>query len=289
MAAGEKICAIAMTEPGGGSDLAALKTNAVRDGPTTGSSTAQQDLHHQRLPVRPGHRRARTDPTKGAKGITLFMVEDGMEGFTRGRKLDKVGQEESDTAELFFENVRVPDSQPLGPEGMGFIAMMQRLPQERVGAAVANVAHAKQILLETIEYAKERKAFGQAIGAFQHNKFKLAEMVTAIEVAEAFVDDCIEAHAKGELTAVDAAKAKWWSAQVQNDVLDECVQLLRRLRLHERVPRRPRVARRPRDEDLGRLQRDHEGAHRPRPRPLRPGHTPTGCRPLTVSGRHPSS
>jgi alkylation response protein AidB-like acyl-CoA dehydrogenase len=224
MAAGEKICAIAMTEPGGGSDLAALKTNAVRDGDDwilNGSKTFITNGYQADLVIVA----TRTDPTKGAKGITLFMVEDGMGGFTRGRKLDKVGQEESDTAELFFQDVRVPDSNRIGDEGMGFIAMMQRLPQERVGAAAANVAHAKQILLETIEYAKERKAFGQAIGSFQHNKFKLAEMVTAIEVAEAYVDDCIEAHAKGELTAVDAAKAKWWSAQVQNDVLDECVQL----------------------------------------------------------------
>ncbi|HOB80195.1 MAG TPA: acyl-CoA dehydrogenase family protein [Ornithinibacter sp.] len=224
MAAGEKICAIAMTEPGGGSDLAALKTNAVRDGDDwilNGSKTFITNGYQADLVIVA----TRTDPTKGAKGITLFMVEDGMEGFTRGRKLDKVGQEESDTAELFFQDVRVPDSNRIGDEGMGFIAMMQRLPQERVGAAAANVAHAKQILMETIEYAKERKAFGQAIGSFQHNKFKLAEMVTAIEVAEAYVDDCIEAHAKGELTAVDAAKAKWWSAQVQNDVLDECVQL----------------------------------------------------------------
>ena len=224
MAAGEKICAIAMTEPGGGSDLAALKTNAVRDGDDwilNGSKTFITNGYQADLVIVA----TRTDPTKGAKGITLFMVEDGMEGFTRGRKLDKVGQEESDTAELFFQDVRVPDSNRIGDEGMGFIAMMQRLPQERVGAAAANVAHAKQILLETIEYAKERKAFGQAIGSFQHNKFKLAEMVTAIEVAEAYVDDCIEAHAKGELTAVDAAKAKWWSAQVQNDVLDHCVQI----------------------------------------------------------------
>ena len=224
MAAGEKICAIAMTEPGGGSDLAALKTNAVRDGDDwilNGSKTFITNGYQADLVIVA----TRTDPTKGAKGITLFMVEDGMEGFTRGRKLDKVGQEESDTAELFFQDVRVPDSNRIGDEGMGFIAMMQRLPQERVGAAAANVAHAKQILLETIEYAKERKAFGQAIGSFQHNKFKLAEMVTAIEVAEAYVDDCIEAHAKGELTAVDAAKAKWWSAQVQSEVLDECVQL----------------------------------------------------------------
>ncbi|MDF3045349.1 MAG: acyl-CoA dehydrogenase [Ornithinibacter sp.] len=224
MAAGEKICAIAMTEPGGGSDLAALKTVAVRDGNRwvlNGSKTFITNGYQADLVIVA----TRTDPSKGAKGITLLMVEEGMEGFTRGRKLDKVGQEESDTAELFFSDVRVPDSNRIGEEGQGFVAMMQRLPQERVGAACANVAHAKQILMETVEYAKERKAFGQAIGSFQHNKFKIAELVTAIEVAEAYVDDCIEAHAEGRLSAVDAAKAKWWSAQVQNDVLDECVQL----------------------------------------------------------------
>jgi alkylation response protein AidB-like acyl-CoA dehydrogenase len=226
MAAGEKICAIAMTEPGGGSDLAALKTTAVRDDATgdwvvNGSKTFITNGYQADLVITA----VRTDPANGAKGISLLMIEDGMEGFTRGRKLDKVGQEESDTAELFFENVRVPAENLIGEEGMGFIAMMQRLPQERVGAAVSNVAHAKQILKETIDYVKERKAFGQPIGSFQHNKFKVAELVTAIEVAEAYVDDCIAAHADGKLSAVDAAKAKWWSAQVQNDVLDECVQL----------------------------------------------------------------
>ena len=224
MASGELICAIAMTEPAGGSDLAALKTTAVRDGDgwvLNGSKTFITNGYQADLVIVA----ARTDPSKGAKGITLLMVEDGMEGFSRGRKLDKVGQEESDTAELFFENVRVPAENLIGEEGMGFIAMMQRLPQERVGAAVSNVAHAKAILEETIAYAKERKAFGQPIGAFQHNKFKIAELVTSIEVAEAYVDDCVAAHAQGKLSAVDAAKAKWWSAQVQNDVLDECVQL----------------------------------------------------------------
>jgi alkylation response protein AidB-like acyl-CoA dehydrogenase len=168
---------------------------------------------------------ARTDPTKRAKGITLFAVETGMEGFTRGRKLDKVGQTESDTAELFFTDVRVPDANRIGDEGMGFIHMMERLVQERVGAAVSNTMHARQILDETIEYVKERQAFGQAVGSFQHNKFKVAELVTKMDVTQAFVDQCILAHAAGELSAVDAAKAKWWSAEVQNDVLDECVQL----------------------------------------------------------------
>ena len=148
-----------------------------------------------------------------------------MAGFENGRTLDKVGMPESDTAELFFENVRVPDANRLGPEGLGFIAMMQRLPQERVGSAVNNVNHAKAILEETIQYAKERKAFGQPIGAFQYNKFLLAELVTKIEVTQSFVDECVLAHGRGELSAVDAAKAKWWSAQVQNDVLDSCLQL----------------------------------------------------------------
>jgi alkylation response protein AidB-like acyl-CoA dehydrogenase len=213
-----------MTEPSGGSDLAALRTTAVREGDDwvlNGSKTFITNGYQADLVIVA----ARTDPSKGAKGITLFMVEAGMEGFSRGRKLDKVGQEEADTSELFFENVRVPDANRLGDEGMGFVAMMQRLSQERVGAAVANTAHAFQILRETIEYTKERKAFGQPVGSFQHNKFKIAELQTKLEVTQAFVDDCIAAHAEKKLTPVDAAKAKWWSAQVQNDVLDECVQL----------------------------------------------------------------
>jgi alkylation response protein AidB-like acyl-CoA dehydrogenase len=168
---------------------------------------------------------ARTSPEKRSRGITLFGVETGMAGFERGRKLDKVGQTESDTAELFFTDVRIPGANVIGEVDRGFIAMMERLPQERVGAAVSNTAHAQQILLETIAYAKERKAFGQPIGSFQHNKFLMAELVTKLEVTQAYVDDCVEAHAEGQLTAVDAAKAKWWSAEVQNEVLDGCVQL----------------------------------------------------------------
>ena len=221
---GELLCAIAMTEPSGGSDLAALKTTAVRDGDDwvlNGSKTFITNGYSADLVIVA----ARTDPSKGAKGITLFGVEAGMDGFTRGRKLDKVGQTESDTAELFFDNVRVPDALRIGDEGMGFIAMMERLVQERVGAAIANTAHASQILDETIEYVKQRHAFGQPVGSFQHNKFKVAELKTQIDVTQAFVDQCVLAHAAGELSAADAAKAKWWSAQVQNDVLDECVQL----------------------------------------------------------------
>ncbi|GGL27993.1 acyl-CoA dehydrogenase family protein [Phycicoccus endophyticus] len=224
MAQGELIAAIAMTEPSGGSDLAALKTTAVRDGEDwvlNGSKTFITNGYQADLVIVA----ARTDPSKGAKGITLFVVEAGMPGFTRGRKLDKVGQEEADTSELFFEDVRVPDANRLGEEGMGFVAMMQRLPQERIGAAVANTAHAFQIFRETVEYTKERKAFGQPVGAFQYNKFTMAELLTRLEVTQAYVDDCVAAHAAGRLTPVDAAKAKWFSAEVQNQVLDACVQL----------------------------------------------------------------
>ncbi|MBI1378473.1 MAG: acyl-CoA dehydrogenase [Frankiales bacterium] len=221
---GELVTAIAMTEPSGGSDLAALRTTAVRDGDSwllNGSKTFITNGWGADLVVVA----ARTTPGQGAKGITLFGVETGMEGFTRGRKLDKVGQTESDTAELFFADVRVPDANRIGEVDRGFIHMMERLPQERLGAAVSNIAHAATILEETIAYTKERKAFGQSVGSFQHNKFLIAELVTQVEVAQAFVDQAVMAFVEGELSAVDAAKAKWWSAQVQNDVLDACVQL----------------------------------------------------------------
>ncbi|HEX2705414.1 MAG TPA: acyl-CoA dehydrogenase family protein [Candidatus Lustribacter sp.] len=224
MASGELICAIGMTEPSGGSDLAALKTTAIRDGDhyvVNGSKTFITNGYQGDLAIIA----ARTDPSKGNKGISLVMLESGMAGYTKGQKLDKVGQDESDTCELFFDNVRVPVENLLGQEGRGFVSMMQRLSQERIGSAIANTAHAAQILTETIQYAKERKAFGQPIGTFQHNKFKMAEMVTKIEVTQAYVDDCIIAHSKGTLSAVDAAKAKWWSSLVQGEVLDDCVQL----------------------------------------------------------------
>lgn len=224
VASGDILLAIGMTEPSGGSDLAALKTTAVRDGDEwviNGSKTFITNGYSADVVLTA----VRTSPEKGARGITLFAIEATKEGFSRGRKLDKVGQAESDTAELFFENVRVTDDEIVGEVDGGFIHMMQKLPQERLGCAVSNVAHAKQILLETVQYAKDRKAFGQSIGQFQHNKFLLATLVTQIEVAEAYLDTCVAAHAKGELTPVDAAKAKWWSSQVQNEVLDHCVQL----------------------------------------------------------------
>jgi long-chain-acyl-CoA dehydrogenase len=221
---GELIAAIGMTEPSGGSDLAALKTTAKRaDGGwvVNGSKTFITNGDMADLTITA----ARTDPSKGAKGITLFAIEEGMEGFARGRKLDKVGQTESGTSELFFEDVFVPDENVIGEVDRGFIHMMERLAQERVGAAVSNIAHATQILDETIEYVKQRKAFGQPVGSFQYNKFVIAELVTKAEVTQAYVDNAIVAHDEDRLSAVDAAKAKWWSAQIQNEILDACVQL----------------------------------------------------------------
>ena len=224
VASGEILCAIGMTEPSGGSDLAALKTTAVRDGDEwviNGSKTFITNGYSADLVVVA----ARTSPEKKARGITLFGVETTKEGFSRGRKLDKVGQDESDTAELFFENVRVTEDDIIGELDNGFIHMMQNLPQERLSCAVSNIAHAKQILEETLQYTKDRKAFGQSIGQFQWNKFLLAELFTKIEVAEAYVDKCVAAHAKEELTPVEAAKVKWYSSQIQSEVLDHCVQL----------------------------------------------------------------
>jgi long-chain-acyl-CoA dehydrogenase len=224
VASGEILAAIGMTEPSGGSDLAALKTTAVKDGESwviNGSKTFITNGYSADLVIVA----ARTSPEKKARGITLFGVETAKEGFSRGRKLDKVGQEESDTAELFFEDLRVGDDDIVGELDNGFIHMMQNLPQERLGCAISNLAHAKQILIETLEYTKERKAFGQGIGSFQANKFLLAEMFTRLDVTQAYVDQCVVAHSKKDLTPIDAAKAKWWTSQVQNEILDHCVQL----------------------------------------------------------------
>ena len=221
---GELITALAMTEASGGSDLAALKSRALPDGADwilNGSKTFITNGASADLVLVA----ARTSPEKGSKGITLFAVEADMPGFERGRKLDKVGQPEADTSELFFDDVRVPAANVIGKVDHGFVYMMQRLVAERIGSAVNNIAHARQILDETLDYVKERKAFGTAVGSFQANKFRLAELQTLAEVTQAFVDQCTMEAARGTLTAVDAAKAKWWSAQAQNDILDACVQL----------------------------------------------------------------
>jgi alkylation response protein AidB-like acyl-CoA dehydrogenase len=220
--AGTTLTAIGMTEPGAGSDLAALRTNAKRDGDgwiLNGSKTFITNGIGADLVVVA----ARTG--EGRKDVSLFVVEGDADGFTRGRKLDKVGQPEADTGELFFEDVRLPAESLIGELNRGFAHMMDRLPQERLSAAISNVAHATGVLAETLEYVKERRAFGKPIGTFQHNRFLVAELDTELDVTRAYVDRCVEAHVAGELSAVDAAKAKWWSADVQNRVIDSCVQL----------------------------------------------------------------
>ncbi|MEW1779508.1 acyl-CoA dehydrogenase family protein [Streptomyces sp. NPDC086777] len=221
---GELVSAIAMTEPSGGSDLASLRTTAVRRNGKwvlNGAKTFITNGTGADLVVVA----ARTGPGERARGISLFLVEAAQAGFRRGRKLDKVGQPESDTAELFFDDVVLDESALLGEPGRGFAYMMERLPQERINGAITNIAHVRPLLEETIAYARERHAFGRPVGAFQYNKFVLAELVTKVDVTQAFVDQCLLAHAQGRLSAVQAAKAKWWTAQVQNEVLDACVQL----------------------------------------------------------------
>jgi long-chain-acyl-CoA dehydrogenase len=221
---GEMVTAIGMTEPEAGSDLQGLKTTAKRDGAEwviNGSKTFITNGAHADLVIVAA--RTATDP-KG-RGISLFAVEEGMEGFSRGRKLHKVGQHEADTAELFFENVRVTDDQLIGEVDRGFHHMMEHLAQERLGSAISNTAHAQHAFAVTLDYIKSRKAFGRPVGTFQNSRFLAADLQTRLDVTQAFVDQCVAAHARHELSAVDAAKAKWWSAQVQNDVIDACVQL----------------------------------------------------------------
>ncbi|MGU3497474.1 acyl-CoA dehydrogenase family protein [Mycobacterium sp. C31M] len=221
---GELIGAIAMTEPGAGSDLAGLRTTAVRDGDDwiiNGSKTFISAGINSDLVIVV----ARTDPEAGHKGFSLLVVERDMEGFTRGRKLDKMGQHAADTSELNFENVRVPSTNLLGTEGHGFYHLMKNLPSERLSIAIAGVAGARATFDETLQYVKDRKAFGQPIGSFQHSRFVMAELETELDIAEQYVDRCLRAVVDGELTAVEAAKAKWWCTELGKKVIDACLQL----------------------------------------------------------------
>ncbi|MEV4171904.1 acyl-CoA dehydrogenase family protein [Nonomuraea sp. NPDC049709] len=222
---GELITAIAMSEPGAGSDLQGIRTTAIRQGDhyvVNGQKTFITNGINADLVVVV----AKTDPEAGARGTTLIVVERGMEGFSRGRNLDKVGMKAQDTAELFFDNVRVPVANRLGPDdGEGFFQLMHNLPQERMSIAVAAVAAAEDVLERTIEYCKTRQAFGRSIGSFQNTRFVLAELATETEIARHYVDKCILALNAKELTAVDAAKAKWWTTELQNKVIDRCLQL----------------------------------------------------------------
>jgi alkylation response protein AidB-like acyl-CoA dehydrogenase len=223
-ASGDLIGAIAMSEPGAGSDLAGVRTHAERDGSDwvlSGSKTFISSGINADLVIVV----TRTDPTAGHRGFSLLVVERDMPGFTRGRNLEKIGQKSQDTAELFFDQVRVPAANVLGQQGRGFYHLMHNLPAERLSIAVSAVAGARAILTETVAYAKNRTAFGQPIGAFQHNRFVLAELDTELDIARVYVDRCLEAVVAGELTAVEAAKAKWWTTELQKRVVDACVQL----------------------------------------------------------------
>lgn len=221
---GDLVLAIAMTEPNTGSDLAGIRTTAVRQGKhyiLNGAKTFITNGILSDLVIVA----AKTDPTQGHRGISLLVVERGMPGFTRGRQLDKIGLKAQDTAELFFDNVLVPVHNLLGEEGQGFKYLMSQLPQERLSVAVIAVAACEAALELTIQYCRDRTAFGQPIGKFQNSRFKLAEMATEIEIARVFVDRCIEALNAGELTAETAAMAKWWTTELQGRVMDQCLQL----------------------------------------------------------------
>ncbi|WP_137726142.1 acyl-CoA dehydrogenase family protein [Prescottella subtropica] len=224
MAAGELIGAIAMTEPGAGSDLQGLKTTAVRDGDhwvINGQKTFITNGIHSDLVIIV----CRTDPNAGSKGFSLIVVERDTPGFSRGRKLHKVGLAAQDTAELVFDNVRVPAANLLGTEGHGFTHLMNNLPLERLSIGLSAVASARAAYEWTKNYVFERKAFGKPIGDLQNTRFALAEIVTEIEVTQAYIDQCVLALNAGNLTAVDAAKAKWWATEMQKRVIDRCVQL----------------------------------------------------------------
>jgi alkylation response protein AidB-like acyl-CoA dehydrogenase len=224
IAAGELITAIAMTEPGIGSDLASMATTARRDGEfymVNGSKTFITNGINADLVITA----VKTDPTQRHKGISLLVLERGMDGFERGRNLEKIGQHAQDTAELFFNDVPVPVANRLGDEGQGFFQLVANLPQERLSIAAAGVAAARAALGWTLEYVRERRAFGQPIGSFQNTKFVLAEIATEVEIGQAYIDRCVLALNEGMLTADEAAMAKWWCTEVQKRAVDRCLQL----------------------------------------------------------------
>ena len=221
---GEIITAIAMTEPGTGSDLAAVQTTAVKDGDyyiLNGSKTFITNgiLSDFVIVV------CKTDTSQSHGGISLLVAERGMDGFERGRNLDKIGMKAQDTAELFFSDVKIHKSNLLGEEGKGFYYLMHNLPQERLSIASTGCAAAERALEMTIQYCKERKAFGRAIGKFQNSRFKLAEMKTEVTIARTFVDQCILELNEGKLSVEKAAMAKYWVTDLQCKVIDECLQL----------------------------------------------------------------
>ncbi len=224
MCSGELITAIAMSEPGTGSDLASIRTSAIRNGDhyvLNGSKTFITNGINSDLVIVA----CKTDPDERHSGMTLVVVEAGMDGFERGPSLEKIGQHAQDTTELFFHDVRVPLTNLIGEEGKGFRHLVDKLAQERLSITVSAVAHARAAFDWTLEYCKERKAFGRPIASFQHNRFKFAEMWTELELAQLAADRQVEARNAGELTPVEAAMTKWWTTELNKRVLDTCLQL----------------------------------------------------------------
>ena len=224
IASGELITAIAMTEPGIGSDLASMSASAKRDGDhyiVNGAKTFITNGINADLVIVA----VKTDPSERHRGISLLVVERGMEGFERGRNLEKIGQHAQDTAELSFADVRVPASNLLGEEGHGFHYLVSNLPQERLSIAASAVSAAEAALGWTIDYVRERQAFGQSIGSFQASRFTLAELRAEVEIGRVYIDRCASALNVGELTPEDAATAKWWCTDMQGRVVDRCLQL----------------------------------------------------------------
>jgi alkylation response protein AidB-like acyl-CoA dehydrogenase len=224
IASGELITAIAMTEPGTGSDLAGITTTARRDGDhyvVNGAKTFITNGINSDLVIVA----VKTDPSARHAGMSLLVLERGMPGFERGRNLDKIGMHSQDTAELFFDDVMVPVANRLGDEGRAFQYLTANLAQERLSIAITGVATARAAVDWTLAYVKERRAFGTTIGSFQNTKFVLAEQRTAVDVAQAYVDQCIRALNRGALSAADASAAKFWCTELQKRVVDACVQL----------------------------------------------------------------
>lgn len=224
LASGDLISAVAMTEPGTGSDLASIATRAVRDGDeyvVNGAKTFITNGINADLVATV----VRTDPDAGRHGLSLLVLERGMAGFDRGRNLDKIGQKSADTAELFFSDVRVPVSNLLGDEGQAMEYLTGNLPQERLSLAIGGVAVAQAALDWTVEYVKDRAAFGARIADFQNTKFVLAECESELAAARPYMADCVARHNDGAFTAADAAKAKLWATELQGRITDKCLQL----------------------------------------------------------------
>ncbi|PKR78289.1 acyl-CoA dehydrogenase [Halalkalibacillus sediminis] len=221
---GECITAIAMTEPDAGSDLAGIKTTAIKDGD-------HYILNGQKTFITNGILAdlvvvvCKTDPSAGHKGISLLVVEEGMEGFSKGRKLDKVGLHAQDTAELFFEDVKIPEENLLGEEGKGFYYLMEKLQQERLIVGISGQVAAEEMLEMTMDYVKERKAFGKRVSQFQNTQFKIAETATEIKIGRTFLDDVISKHMDGEEVVTEVSMAKWWITDMARRTANTCMQL----------------------------------------------------------------